>query len=382
LRDPKSLPPRVAPLEQWLLSRLQATIAEARGAFDAYQFRRVVTAVDAFIHDDLSNWYVRRRRREFWKGALDDDKQAAFQVLYHVLVRVCQLLAPVMPFVTEHVYQNLVRTVSPDAPPSLHLTRFPEPDPGRAQPELEADVEAARRVLTVGLAARNAAGLKVRKPLGRALLVAPPEVERAVRAFEGDILDELNVERLESVPSLADRVTLSVELDVADTSTLPPNAVPALRAALAARPAGAVRDALLAAGHVTLPVGDVEVRLGWADLEFTVEGRDGFAAAVDRDVIVALDTAMTPDLRRKAVARHLVHQIQLMRKEARLNVDDRIRVSVEAHGEVAEALEEHSPYICGETLAVELRCGPPPPDWMTRAVDLEEARVNVAVSRA
>jgi isoleucyl-tRNA synthetase len=158
--------------------------------------------------------------------------------------------------------------------------------------------------------------------------------------------------------------------------------VPTLRAALAARPAGAVRDALLAAGHVTLPVGDVEVRLGWADLEFTVEGRDGFAAAVDRDVIVALDTAMTPDLLRKAVARHLVHQIQLMRKEARLNVDDRIRVSVEAHGEVAAAIEEHSPYICGETLAVELRCGSPPPDWTTRAVDLEEARVNVAVTRA
>ena len=236
----------MAPLEQWLLSRLQATIAEVRGAFDAYQIRRVVTAVDAFIHDDLSNWYVRRRRREFWKGTLDDEKQAAFQVLYHVLVRVCQLLAPVMPFITEHVYQNLVRAVSPDAPVSLHLTRFPEPDPARAQPDLEADVEAARRVLTVGLAARNAAGLKVRQPLGRALLVAPPEVERAARAFEGDILDELNVERLETVPSLADRVAVSVELDMDDTSTLPPNAVPALRAALAARPAGAVRDALLA----------------------------------------------------------------------------------------------------------------------------------------
>jgi isoleucyl-tRNA synthetase len=184
------------------------------------------------------------------------------------------------------------------------------------------------------------------------------------------------------VSSLADRLALSVGLDMDDTSTLPPNAVPALRAALAARPAGVVRDALLAAGHVTLPVGDVEVRLGWADLKFTVEGRDGFAAAVDRDVIVALDTAMTPDLRRKAVARHLVHQIQLMRKEARLNVEDRIRVSVEAHGEVAEAIEEHSPYICGETLAVELRCGAPPGDWMARAVDLEESRVNVAVTRA
>jgi isoleucyl-tRNA synthetase len=382
LQEPDSLPLHVAPLEQWLLSRLQATIGEARLAFDTYQIRRAVTAVDAFIHDDLSNWYVRRRRREFWKGTLDLEKQAAFQVLYHVLVRVCQLLAPVMPFITEHVYQNLVRAVSPDAPVSLHLTRFPEPDPARAQPDLEADVEAARRVLRVGLAARNAAGLKVRKPLGRALLVAPPDVVRAVRAFELDILDELNVERLETVPSLDDRVALSVELDMDDTSTLPPNAVPALRAALAARPGGMVRDALLAVGHVTLPVGDVEVRLGWADLNFRVEAREGFAAAADRDVIVALDTTMTPDLRRKALARHLVHQIQLMRKEARLNVDDRIRISVDARGEVAEAIEEHSLYICGETLAVELRCGSSPSGWLTRAVDLEEARVNVALGRA
>jgi isoleucyl-tRNA synthetase len=382
LLEPDALPARVAPLEQWLLSRLQGTIAEVRQAFETYQMRRAVTAVDAFIHDDLSNWYVRRRRREFWKGTLDPEKRAAFKVLYHVLVRVCQLLAPVMPFITEHVYQNLVRAVFPDAPVSLHLTGFPEPDPARAQPDLEADVAAARRVLRVGLAARNAAGLKVRKPLGRALLVAPADVERAVRAFETDILDELNVERLETVPTLDDRVAVSVELDVDDTSALPPNAVPTLRAGLAARAGSIVRDNLLAAGHVTLPVGDLEVRLGWADLRFIVEGRGGFAAAADRDVIVALDTTMTPDLQRKALARHLVHQVQLMRKEARLNVDDRVRIAVDAHGDVAGAIQEHSPYICAETLAVELRCGAAPDGWLTREVDLDEARVTVAVGRA
>jgi isoleucyl-tRNA synthetase len=382
LQEPESVPPHMAPLEQWLLSRLQATIAEARLAFDTYQIRRAVAAVDAFVRDDLSNWYVRRRRREFWKGTLDPEKQAAFQVLYHVLVRVCQLLAPVMPFITEHVYQNLVRAVSPDAPVSLHLTRFPEPDAARARPDLEADVDAARRVLRVGLAARNAASLKVRKPLGRALLMAPRDVARAVRAFEQDILDELNVEHLEAVASLDDHVALAVELDMDDTSGLPPNAVPALRASLAARPGQIVRDALLATGQITLPVGGVEVRLGWADLRFIVEGREGFAAAVDRDVIVALDTTMTPDLRQKALARHLVHQIQMMRKEARLNVDDRIRIAVDAHGEVAEAIAEHSLYIRGETLAVELRCSSPPKGWTTREVDLEEASVNVALDRA
>jgi isoleucyl-tRNA synthetase len=320
LQGPDDLPARPAPLEQWLLSRLQATIAEVRLAFDTYQIRRAVTTVDSFIHDDLSNWYVRRRRRELWKGALDLEKQAAFQVLYHVLVRVCQLLAPVMPFVTEHVYRNLVPAVSPGAPISIHLTGFPQPDSALAQPELEAQVEAVRRVLKVGLAARNAARLKVRTPLGRALLAAPPDVERAVRAFEPDILDELNVERLETVASL--------------------------------------------------------------DHTLIAEGPDGFAVAADRDVMLALDTRMTPDLRRKALARHLVHQIQMMRKDAGLNVDDRIRISVDADGEVTEAIALHSPYICAETLAVELRHGSPPEGWMAREADLEGARVDLALVRA
>jgi isoleucyl-tRNA synthetase len=314
LGDPDTLPPDPAPLEQWLLSRLQATIAEVRAAFDTYQIRRAVAAVDAFIHDDLSNWYVRRRRRAFWKGSLDPEKEAAFQVLYHVLVRVCQLLAPVMPFVTEQMYQNLVRGPFPHAPVSLHLTGFPEADPARARPELEAQVEAARRVLRVGLAARNAAGLKVRKPLGRALLTAPSDVARAVRAFEGDILDELNVERVETVATLDDHA--------------------------------------------------------------------GLAVAADHDVVLALDTTMTPALRRKGLARHLVHQIQLMRKDARLAVADRIRIAVDAPGDVAEALAEHSPYICAETLAVELRLGAPPADWTAREVELEEGRVRVALARA
>jgi isoleucyl-tRNA synthetase len=207
-------------------------------------------------------------------------------------------------------------------------------------------------------------------------------VERGVRAFEQDVLDELNVEHLEIVASLDDRVAVSAELDMRDTSTLPPNTIPALRAALAARTGLTIRDALLASGHVTLPVGNIDVTLGWGDLKLRADGRDGFAAAVDRDVSVALDTAMTPHLRRKALARHLVHQIQMMRREARLNPEDRIRITVDAHGEVVEAVEEHRTYICTETLAVELRRGTPPTDWMAREADLEAARVNVAMTRA
>jgi isoleucyl-tRNA synthetase len=308
------VPAHPGPLEQWLLSRLQATVAEVRSAFDAYQIRRAVSAVDAFIHDDLSNWYVRRRRRQFWKAELDHDKQAAYQGLYHVLVRVGQLLAPVMPFMAEHLYRSLVPAVSPEAPPSIHLVRFPEPDPALARPALEGQVASARRVLTVGLAARNAAGLKVRQPLARALVVAPPEVVAGARAFEADVLDELNVERLEPVSGL--------------------------------------------------------------------DGRDGFAEAVDHEVIVALDTAITPDLRRKGLARHLVHHVQILRKAAGLDVEHRIRLAVEADGEVVEAVERHRTYIAAETLAVELRLGAAPAGWTAREADLDRARAIVAITRA
>jgi isoleucyl-tRNA synthetase len=396
LRSPDAVPGDPPPLEQWLLSRLQATIAEANSAFDAYQIRRAVTAVDAFVHDDLSNWYVRRRRRTFWKARLDDDKCAAYQALYHVLVRVCQLLAPVMPFMAEHVYRNLAdgapagegagvagtETRVDGAAASVHLTRFPEPDAALVNLALEADMAAARRVLSVGLAARNAARLKVRTPLGRVLLAAPPDVERGARTFERELLDELNVEGLETVSSLKDQIDVTVELDVRDLSTPPPDSGPALRAALAARPGHAVRDALIATGHITLAAGDHEETLGWADLRVTVHGRGGLAVAADRDVVVALDTTITPALRRKAIARHLVHQVQMMRKEARLAVQDHIRIAVDAESETWEAIAEHRGYICAETLAVELRAGPPPEAWLARAANVDGARMSVALTRA
>jgi isoleucyl-tRNA synthetase len=287
-----------------------------------------------------------------------------------------------MPFTAEHVYGNLVAAAAPGAPASIHLTRFPEPDRALVKPALEAEVDAARRALSVGLAARNAARLKVRTPLGRALLAAPVDIVRGVRAFQQDVLDELNVEGLETVASLDDRIDVTVELAVRDPSTLPPGAVPALRAALAARPGHAVRETLLATGHVALPAGDAEVRLGWADLRVIVRGREGFAAAADGNVVVALDTTITPALRRKAVARHFVHHVQTMRKEARLSVEERIRLAVDAGGEAAEALEEHRSYICAETLAVELRRGPLPDGWLAREARLDGVQVGVAVTRA
>ena len=292
-------------LEAWILSRLQGTIREVRAALDACQPRRALAAIDAFVQDDLSNWYVRRRRRQFWKGAMTDEKQAAYATLLHVLVRVVQLLAPVTPFVAEHVYGNLVARRSPEAPPSVHLTPFPSPDPALEDPALEASVAAVRHALSVGLAARQAAGVKVRQPLASAVIAAPPEVAEAVARFATDVCDELNVERVETG-----------------------------------------------------------------------------AASADGETTVALDTEITPALRRKGIARAVVHHTQMLRKHARLDVADRIRLTVSADADVLGAVEEHRELVCAETLAVSLVLGPPMPGATSHAARIDGVDVTLGVERA
>ena len=190
-------PRDAAGLEAWILSRLHATIREVRGALDGYQLRRALGAIEDFVQEDLSNWYVRRRRRQFWKGEMTAQKASAYRTLHHVLVRVAQLLAPVTPFVADRIYRTLIGAETDGLPSSVHLTRFPEPDPGLVRPDLDAAVDFVRRAVTLGLAVRNAAGVRVRQPLARAVVRAPAPMLAWLPAFASDLADELNVEAVE-----------------------------------------------------------------------------------------------------------------------------------------------------------------------------------------
>lgn len=287
-----SPPPAPSGLEAWILSRLQGVIRDVRTALDAYQPRRAMAAVEAFVQDDLSNWYVRRRRRQFWKGEMTESKAQAYGTLYHVLVRICQLLAPVTPFVTEHVYENLVAQRSRGALSSVHLTPFPEPDPARVDPEIEAAVAAVRHVLSLGLAARNTAGLKIRQPLSCAIVAASAGVTAHLEKFTGDLCEEMNVERVETVAAL-------------------------------------------------------DVR------------SPRFAVATEGDLAVAIDTELTPALRRKGIARHVVHHVQTLRRRAGLDVADRISLWICGGSDLLAVIDEERDYVCAETLTVGLTLDAP-----------------------
>jgi isoleucyl-tRNA synthetase len=341
-------------LEAWILARLESTIREVRAALDGYQLRRAVRALEDFIQDDVSNWYVRRRRRLFWKGEMTEHKTVAYQTLFHVLVRICQLLAPVTPFVAEHIYQGLLGERSAGAVRSVHLTDFPGSEaesaarvawmaptsPSYTPQELEAGVAFVRRALTVGLALRNAAGLRVRQPVARVLVLGPPGQVFWLREFEADLREELNAEAVDVEP---------IER--------------------------AVADALRADGRALwTPPGRTSIALA--------VDAGPFRAVLEGDLIVAVDTHLTPALRRKGLSRQLAHQIQRLRKGTGLNVDDRIRVYVSSDPERQSAIEEHSEYLCAETLAVELAIGPPPSGIVVHTVELEGGLAAVGIARA
>jgi isoleucyl-tRNA synthetase len=314
---PDAAAPRVATggLERWLLARLQSMVGEVGAALDAYQARRALTLLDDFVQQDLSNWYVRRRRRLFWKGEMDATKHEAYRTLHHVLVRVCQLLAPVTPFVTEHMYRTLVSAPSADAPSSVHLTSYPTPDPALVDRELEHGVALVRRVVSVGLAARNSARIKVRQPLSRAVAHAASGDIAWLRTFEDDVRDELNVESVELV-------------------TTPPE------------PGASV------------------------------------AVASEGGVTVALDIAVTPALARKGLVRHLVHQVQVLRKTAGLAVEQRITLFVATDAETRAAVIESRDYVVDETLAEALVFETPPPGAAVLAVELAGGRATLGVRAA
>jgi isoleucyl-tRNA synthetase len=314
-------PDGVEGLEAWIVSRLQATVRAVRDGLDGHQLRRALAAVEDFVQEDLSNWYVRRRRRLFWKGEMTLQKAAAYRTLHHVLVRVAQLLAPVTPFVSDRIYRTLVDAGAGDGPSSVHLTRFPEPDPAREMPALEAGVAVVRRALRLGLSVRNAAGVPVRQPLARAVVRGPVPGEPWIDLFASDLADELNVEAVE-----------------------------------------------YAAGERPAPE------------EFS--GGEGMRSASEADLTVVVDLRLTDDLRRKGRVRQLVHQVQLLRKSAGLEVDDRIRLAVAAAPDSIAAFAEHRAFICAETLAVELDFGAPPPGFTSREARLDGGVVTLGLARA
>jgi isoleucyl-tRNA synthetase len=375
-------------IDRWILSDLQLVIRTARTHFERYDLPPVCTAIERFI-DNLSTWYVRRNRRRFWRGATeaDRDKLAAYQTLYEVLVTLTKVAAPILPFITEHMYQNLVAEQIPGAPESVHHCDYPQVDEQRLDAALSERMQALLRVVSLARAARATSKLKVRQPLARMRIQPANEVERAaIQQFEAHMLDELNIKAVEIVDSVADLLRVKIAANKKVAGPKFGKQLSAVTSALATADGRQIADAFARGDNYHLSLSDGVVVIAPTDVEISYEAGEDWAAAVDGATAVLVDRRLTPELRNEGLARDLVRNIQNLRKDADFNVEDRIRLSIQT-GDAAlrEAIQAFRTYICDETLALELIDAPLGAENAHAAdikLDSAAVRLEVALSPA
>ena len=380
-------PETLQPIDRWALASLNRLVREVTEDLNSYDIHQPTKRIERFV-EELSNWYVRRNRRRFWKSESDADKQAAYWTLYTCLHTLAQLLAPFTPYLAEEMYRNLVAEQDAAAPQSVHLATWPESDASLIDAGLLDATETLLRAVTAGRAARKASGLKVRQPL-QTLFVrsSTPGGNEGLRRFEDDLRDELNVKQVQYLEG-AGLVEYRFKPNLRSVGKKYGKLVPALRSALEGL-RGA--DAAEAGRNVeedrpfTLQVDGQTLELLPEDVILDTSAPEGYVVAEEGGVLAALDTTLTPELRLEGAARDLVRAIQDARKEAGLAISDRIELYLQAQDGAATMLQqlvaEHGPTVQAETLATELQVSAAPAGAHRADVSLDEGPVEIGIVR-
>jgi isoleucyl-tRNA synthetase len=362
------------PLDRWILSRLASTMARVTTGLETYDPLDAALALGGLV-DDVSNWFVRRSRRRFWRTDPDapaGDTLAAQATLHQVLTTLSLLLAPLCPFVADTMWRALVGAGEDQ---SVHLADWPQAEAEMIDDDLEAQMALARRLTSLGRAARSEAGMKVRQPLARALVFLPADAPEILRDI---VADELNVDEIDEADELSD--VLEFEL-VPNFRSLGPRLgerVKDLKPALAAVDGVAAADALERGESITIVLGGSEVSLGPDDVTLRVRGQQGFAVSREGGEVVALDLSVSDDLRRRGLAREVVRLLQDLRKSSGLDVSDRITLHVTG----LDGLESMFDYIAREVLATEIESGAGAGEGTVLELDPDAGEVTVWLRKA
>ena len=338
-------------MDRWILSRLHSTVAAVDDHLANYRIPEAAKALDHFV-DDMSNWYVRRSRERFWAKGMEQDKINAYMTLYTCLVTICKASAPMIPFMTEEIYQNLVRSIDSDAPESIHLCDFPVVDEKYIDKELEADMDELLKVVVMGRACRNAANIKNRQPIGHMYVKA----EKTLPEFYVDIIaDELNVKKAEFTEDVSAFTTYTFKPQLRTVGPKYGKFLKGIQEALATLDGNKAMAELKANGAITLPAVDASIRLTEEDLLITMTQMEGYVTENDQDVTVVLDTNLTAELLEEGFVRELVSKLQTMRKEAGFEVMDQIAVYYQGSEKVAGIFERNRDAISKEVLATSVQ---------------------------
>lgn len=337
-------------LDKWILSKLNGVIRTVDKNLEEYKITESARAIQEFT-DELSNWYVRRSRERFWVSELTEDKICAYMTLYTVLVEFSKVCAPFVPFMTEMIYRNLVLNVDKNAPESIHLCDFPKADPELDFAEIEADMDAARRVVILGRACRNAANIKNRQPIAKIYVQTSDEIGGVYRDI---ILDELNVKEIEITDNAGAFISYNFKPQL---KTMGPKYGKLVRPIFEEvnRLDGAEVMAKLNGGEtICLTVDGADVEIGKDDVLVETLQKDGFVSDSDAVYTVVLDTNLTPELIEEGFVREILSKIQTMRKDSGFEVQDNIKVGFCGSDKIAEIIENNKAEISAQALAVSI----------------------------
>lgn len=335
-------------MDKWIMSKLNSVIRTVDSYLENYRITEAARAMSDFV-DELSNWYVRRNRSRFWQSEMTEDKVAAYQTLYTVLEKFTRLAAPFVPFITEEIYQNIVRNADTNAPESIHLCKYPEVDASLIDEKLEEEMDVAYRIVQLGRAARNDANIKNRQPLSRMMVSFK---EGSLPEYYIDIIkDELNIKAVQFTQSIEEYVEYGFKMNYPVLGPKFGKLVPKIGEALkAASPSEASRS-IKAEGTFKLNVSGEEVALTAEDVEVTMKGREGYAYQTYGHIAVVLDKSLTAELVNEGYIREIISKIQNMRKDSGFEVSDRIAFYYYGNEKLDGIIEANREFIKAETLA-------------------------------
>lgn len=362
-------------MDKWLLSKLNSMVKAVDENLNNYRIPEAARALQEFV-DDMSNWYVRRGRERYWVQGLTEDKKAAYMTLYTALVTTAKAAAPMIPFMTESIYQNLVRRVDKTAPESIHLCAFPTVDEKAIDKELEDKMDKVLEIVVLGRAARNGSALKNRQPLATMYV----KLDGKLDSFYTDIIrDELNIKNVSFTDKVDDFVTYQFKPQLKTVGPKFGKQLNEIRAALSELDGTAAKKELDENGKIVLSLPSGEVTLETEDLLIEAKQKDGFYTVSDRGITVAIDTTLTKELIEEGFVRELISKIQTMRKEAGFNVTDHINVTVKGSEKVAGIALSKKADIAGDTLADGIAVAEP--KGYTKEWDINGEKVTIGVEK-
>ena len=340
-------------MDKWLLSRLNTTVQAVDNDLANYKIPEAARALQEFV-DEMSNWYVRRSRERFWAKGMEQDKINAYMTLYHALVTIAKTAAPMIPFMTEDIYQNLVRSVDKDAPESIHLCDFPTVNEAWIDKDLEADMKELLEIVVLGRACRNTANIKNRQPIGTMYVKA----EKKMNEFYTDIIaDELNVKEVKFADDVESFISYSFKPQLRTVGPKYGKLLGGIRQALTDINGTAAMNELRTNGVLKLDINGNNVELTEEDLLIETAQTEGYVSESDGETSVVLDTNLTPELIEEGFVREIISKIQTMRKEAGFEVMDKIVVYAHGNDKIQDVMKAHEDEIKSEVLADEMVLG-------------------------